>query len=193
VPMPSAGPAVDAGLLPVIAGACRDYEMLRFCYTGRKGEASARVVEPHRLAYTGRRWYLVAWDVRRRDWRTFRVDRMKPPLTTGARFTQRDPPDGDFAAYVARSVAYQPYVYRASVKLHAPADVVAERLPPAAGVVEPMDDRTCMLHTGSHSLDVLCVFLGLIGVDFEVQGQPELADHMRGLAARFDRAVARTQ
>jgi predicted DNA-binding transcriptional regulator YafY len=186
----AAGPAVDAGMLSVIAGACRDYDSLRFAYIGRKGAASTRVVEPHRLAYTGRRWYLAAWDVSRRDWRTFRVDRMNPPLTTGARFTPRDPPDGGFAAYVAHSVAWHPYVHRASVKLHASAEVVAERMPPEAGVVEPIDGDTCLLHTGAQSLDVLSVFLALIGVDFEVHGQPELVDHIQGLAARFNRATA---
>jgi predicted DNA-binding transcriptional regulator YafY len=74
------GPTVDSETLTVIAGACRDQELLRFDYQGRDGDASVRRVEPHRLVYTGRRWYLLAWDTDRADWRTFRADRIRPLL-----------------------------------------------------------------------------------------------------------------
>ena len=94
---------VPAGTLSTIAAACRDCEALKFRYRDhRAGTASARFVEPHRLVSTGRRWYLVAWDSDRKAWRTFRVDRMQPRLTTGPRFAPREPPARDLAAYVAR-------------------------------------------------------------------------------------------
>src|SRR5690348_5287202 len=103
-PLAYTGPVVDAEALALIAGACRDCEKLRFRYRARDGAATQREVEPHRLVHTGRRWYLAAWDVERNNWRTFRVDRIQQRPTTGQRFTARQPPDGDFAAYVSRSV-----------------------------------------------------------------------------------------
>jgi predicted DNA-binding transcriptional regulator YafY len=192
IPLASAGPTVDARLLASIAGACRDRHLIRFAYRGRAGAASERSVEPHRLVHTGRRWYLAAWDVGRKDWRTFRVDRIDPrgKLKTSSLFLPRKPPDGDFAAYVARSVSYAPYPYRARVTLHAPVEQVAERVPPTAGVLEAIDHNRCILHTGSHSLDILAVHLALIGVDFEVHEPPELVDHVRRLADRFRRTCS---
>src|SRR5205823_4051320 len=90
VTLPVAGPTVDPQHLSVIAAACRDFECLRFGYRSRDGTDSRREVEPHSLVNRGRRWYLVAWDRRRDDWRTFRIDRLTKPSSTGVRFTQRD-------------------------------------------------------------------------------------------------------
>jgi len=189
LPLASAGPTVHAGTLSAIAGACRDCEKLRFGYRSRDGATSAREVEPHRLVHTGRRWYLAAWDVGRENWRTFRVDRIAPKLSTASRFTPREPPEGDFAAYVARSVSYAPHPHRARVMVHASVEMVAERVPSAAGILEAVDDRTCVLHTGAYSLDSLSVFLALIGFDFEVREPPELVERVRQLAQRFGNAV----
>lgn len=189
LPLANKGPSVDAEILSAIAAACRDCEMLRFGYRSRDGAASERQVEPHRLVHTGRRWYLAAWDTNRGNWRTFRVDRIAPRLRTGARFAPRQPPEGDFADYVSRSVAFTAYPYQATIKLHASVEEVAERLPPGAGALEAVDGATCMLHTGAFSLDTLSVYLALIGFDFEVVGPPELIDRVRSLAERFGRAT----
>lgn len=189
VPLTAGGPTVDAETLTKIAGACRDYEKLRFHYHSRDGTASEREVEPHRLVHTGRRWYLAAWDGTRNNWRTFRVDRIEPGLSTGSRFTPRKPPEGDFAAYVSKSVAYAPYPHRATILLHAPLASAAERVPPGAGTLEPVDERTCVLHLGAGSLDMLSMYLVMIGFDFEVRDPPELIDRIRWLADRFHRAA----
>jgi predicted DNA-binding transcriptional regulator YafY len=189
LPLANKGPSVDAEILSAIAAACRDRESLRFSYRSRDGVASERQVEPHRLVHTGRRWYLAAWDTNRGNWRTFRVDRIAPRLRTGGRFAPRQPPDGDFAAYVSRSVAFTLYPYQATIRLHASVENVAERLPPGAGALEAVDDVTCMLHTGAFSLDTLSVYLALIGFDFEVVGPLELIDRVRSLAERFGRAT----
>ena len=186
----ASGPTVDAGLLSLIAGACRDYEMLRFNYQSRDGTASVRDVEPHRLVYTGRRWYLAAWDAGRDNWRTFRIDRIQPKPSTGGRFAPRQPPDGDFAAYVARSVSYIPYRHQAKIMLHASVEMAADRVPAAAGTLEAIDEHKCLLHTGTSSLDTLSVYLALIGFEFEVREPPELIERVRWLAERFSRAAA---
>ena len=189
VPMASMGPTVDASVLSSIAGACRDHEGLKFRYQSRDGSASSRNVEPHRLVHTGRRWYLAAWDGDRNNWRTFRVDRIQGRLTTGARFTPRPAPDGDFAVYVSKSVASAPYPHRALVKVRAAAETVSERIPPTVATLEALDSSTCLLHTGAFTLDGLSMYLAMLGAEFEVVEPPELAARMRDLAGRLLRAV----
>ncbi len=185
VPLGSRGPTVDAERLSALAGACRDLEGIRFLYHDRTGAPSGRAVEPHRLVHTGYRWYLVAWDLARKDWRTFRVDRIAGKLKTSTRFTPRKPPGGDFAAFVSKSLASVPYPIRARMTLHAPVEAIAKRVPPSAGTLEAIDERSCMLHTGSHSLEGLTIHLMLLGVDFQVHEPPELIDHLRRVAERL--------
>jgi predicted DNA-binding transcriptional regulator YafY len=182
------GPTVDAETLAAIAAACRDSEKLSFKYENRAGDPTARDVEPHRLAHTGRRWYLVAWDLGRNDWRTFRVDRIGSKLAPGSRFAPRRPPEGGFEAYVSRSVGYAPYPHQAEVLLHCTAKEAAERIPPSIGMLEPVTAKTCLLRTGASSLDSLSVFLALVGADFEVRKPPELIGRIKWLAERFAKA-----
>jgi predicted DNA-binding transcriptional regulator YafY len=189
VPYAFTGPAVDAEALATIAAACRDHERLRFRYRSHDGVSTGRLVEPHRLVHTGRRWYLVAWDTARADWRTFRVDRLERPAPD-RRFVPREPPAEDLAAYVSRAVSASRDRYRAQVVLHAPIAEVAPRVPPAVGTLEPLDDRRCLLHTGSDWLGGLAVYIAEIGVDFEVLEPPELVARVRVLAGRFARATA---
>src|SRR5881227_2774711 len=95
--LPVGGPTVEPQHLTVIAAACRDSECLRFGYRRRDGTDSQREVEPHSLVNLGRRWYLAAWDRERQDWRTFRVDRLARPASTGVRFSPRTLPARDAA------------------------------------------------------------------------------------------------
>jgi predicted DNA-binding transcriptional regulator YafY len=189
VPLGNQGPTVDAERLSAIAAACRDHEGVRFSYHNRAGAPSTRVVEPHRLVHTGHRWYLVAWDVTRKDWRTFRIDRIEGKLKTSTRFKPRKPPEGDFATFVSKSLSYVAYPYRARVTLHAAVEAVAKRIPPSAGVLEAIDEESCMLNTGSHSLEGITIHLSLLGIDFQVHEPPELIDYMRRLAARLEQAI----
>ncbi|MEV4108374.1 YafY family protein [Nonomuraea sp. NPDC049695] len=189
VPRGDAGPSVDASVLTTLSAVCRDRERLRFDYHDHAGAATVRTVEPYRLVIWGRRWYLLAWDVERDDWRTFRVDRIRPRTPTGPRFTSRDLPDDDVAAYVSGRVSAAAWRYRARVTVHAPAEVIADRIGPAAGTVERLDDRTCVLHTGADTIETLGVHLGLLDADFDVTGPPELLTHLRRLAHRYLRAT----
>lgn len=189
IPPDSRGPRVAAELLTMIVSACRDHERLRFDYRSHDTSVSRRDVEPYRLVNWGRRWYLVAWDTERRDWRTFRVDRIEPRTPTGPRFAPRALPDEDLAAYVSRGVASAAWRHRAKVTVHAPAEVIAERLPAAVGPVEAIDEGTCTVDTGADSVEMLAVWLGMLGADFEVTNSPELAAHLRVLADRYHRAA----
>ncbi|KUH37250.1 MULTISPECIES: helix-turn-helix transcriptional regulator [Streptomyces] len=189
---PQEGQQVDAGVLTELAGACRDSTRLRFAYRDHNGSATRRTAEPHRLVCTERRWYLVAWDVDRTDWRTFRVDRITPTPPHGPRFAPRTPPADDLAAYVARGVSTAPYAAHAVVRLHAPAHEAAQALSVADGVLEAEGDTSCLLRTGAAAFDVLVVHVVLLGFDFEVLESRELDDHIRAVRDRLGRALDRS-
>jgi predicted DNA-binding transcriptional regulator YafY len=189
VPLKSRRPGVDADLLSLIAGACRDHDSIRFPYQNRTGAPSVRTVEPYRVVHTGYRWYLAAWDTGRKDWRTFRVDRIEGIPKTTARFKPRKAP-GDFAVFVAKSLAQVQYPFRARVTLHAPAPSLAERIPPSAGVLEAINQDSCVLHTGSQSLEGLTIHLLLLGVQFQVHEPPELIAYIRTLTGRLQTATS---
>jgi predicted DNA-binding transcriptional regulator YafY len=183
------GPLADPAVLTTLAGACRDHERLRFDYRGHTGTESLRVVEPYRLVNWGRRWYLLAWDVDRSDWRTFRVDRILPRTPAGPRFTPRELPD-DAADHIRRGVSAAAWRYRARITVHAPAERVTERINAAVGTVEPIDERTCVLHTGADTLETMAVYAGLLGMDFTIDDPPELRAMVAELSERYRRAAA---
>ena len=191
VPVPADRPApkVAADVLTTLTAACRDRERLRLDYRDHAGGSTRRVVEPQRVVNWGRRWYLVAWDVDRDDWRTFRVDRLSPRTPTGPRFAARADPEGDAAAYVSRKVSAAAWRHRARVVVHAPADAVLNRINPAVGTVEAVDEHTCVLDTGADSLETLAVYLGMLGCEFDVREPPELVAHLRELTGRYARST----
>jgi len=189
-PVPAvAGSLVDPDVLTAIAAACRSRERLRFSYLSHDGTASEREAEPYQLVNWGRRWYLVAFDIRRDDWRTFRVDRVSVRTPGGGRFTPRPLPSDDLATWVSRRVAFAGWRYRARVTVLAPADTVLARIGQYVGTVTAVDDGTCVLDTGSDNLETLAVYLGMLGYEFRVESPPELAGHLRELAGRYQRAV----
>ncbi len=192
IPLTGPGSSPDTvapELLTNIAAACRDQRRLRLRYFGRDG-ATSRDIEPHRLVHTPRRWYLLAWDNDRGDWRIFRLDRiLGPPSPPGARFSPRQPPADDVAAYVSQSISAAPYGYQARVLIHAPVAAVAQRSSPAAGRLEAIDRHSCILHTGSNSLDEIALYVAVKGFDFQVLDPPELVPVLRTLAERLHKAA----
>jgi predicted DNA-binding transcriptional regulator YafY len=192
VPPDQPGIRVDAELLSTLATACRDQERLRIAYRRHDGETSRRIVEPHRLVAWGHRWYLVAWDEDRDDWRTFRVDRISKADPTGRRFRERPLPAADMTTYIARTVAKAGWRYQVRFTVHAPAETVLERINPAVGIVEPVDGQTCILETGADDLWTMAVYIGALDLDFTVDGPPELLEHLHCLANRYDRAIDRS-
>lgn len=178
---------VDAAALTAISDAIRASQTLRFGYVSHHETASFRTVEPHRLVVWGRMWYLVGWDIDRTDWRTFRVDRISLRTPNGPRFTPRDPPDGDVAAYLRRTMGFDMWPYRCRVTLRAPATQITGRV---EGIVTPIDDQTCRLELASDSFDLVALVIGMLDVDFQVESPRELADHLRKLSHRFTNAAA---
>ncbi|MEU3101637.1 helix-turn-helix transcriptional regulator [Streptomyces griseoflavus] len=193
VPMlrgPGAG-SVDPAVLTELAHLCRDAERLRFEYRGHDGTPSRRTVEPHRLVCSERRWYLVAWDLDRGEWRTFRADRITPRPPHGPRFVPREPPAEDLAAYVSRGVSTRVYATHALIRLLVPLEDAAERISPSTGTLESEGPGSCLLRTGAGSPDVMVVHVMLLGLEFEVLEPAELIDTFRAAHGRLARSVAR--
>ncbi len=187
---PSYGPSVDAEVLATVAGACREHMRLRFDYQAHDGSASRRQVEPHSLVNIGRRWYVLAWDLDRTDWRTFRLDRLELKTPTGPRFQPRTP-SVDAATFVSKGVTGRAYKFEGKFLMHAPIDRVAEKVTPTSGRLEPVDENSCVLHAGADSLLGMAVFISMYGFEFEVLEPVELVGYMRDHIARLQRAVAR--
>ncbi|MEV6370647.1 YafY family protein [Micromonospora musae] len=180
-------PEVDPGMLTAVALACRDSEQLRFSYTAADGQHTDRQVEPHRLVSLGRRWYLVAYDLTRHQWRSFRVDRLTAPHGTGSRFRPRDLPAADAAEYVRTSLGNMPHPYRVEALVDAPAAAVRSRIGRWSRV-EEVDAEHCRVFMTADSLDWPAMALGTLDADFRVLDPPELLELLRNWAARFNRA-----
>jgi predicted DNA-binding transcriptional regulator YafY len=196
-------PTVDTEVLLALGAAVRAQEVLRFDYaaaSGRgaqdaadRGWAPPRRVEPHHLVTWGGRWYLVAFDLDRSDWRTFRVDRVAPRTPTGPRFTPRELPGGDVSTFVAQRFERQDdaarWPCRGEVLLDAPAAEVARWIG-GSGLVEELGPRRCRLVMGSWSWAGLAATVGMFDVDIEVVGPPELHQACATLSRRYARAAA---
>ena len=186
LPGSAAAEAVDADALVAIAGACRDQVRLEFAYADRSGAGTQRRVEPYALVATGRRWYLMAYDLDRDDWRTFRLDRLGEVHVGTWRFTAREHEDP--VTYVHRSVTSSPYAHQVLVRFHAAAAKVRAAYPVAAVSVEPEAEGTCLLRTGGDDLAMVAVYLGVAGHDFDVLEPPGLAEVCAAVGRRFERA-----
>jgi predicted DNA-binding transcriptional regulator YafY len=184
------GPTLDAATLTTIALACRGEERLRFDYTPREGDGSARYVEPHRLVSLGRRWYLVAWDLDRGDWRSFRIDRLAAPVLTGARFRPREIPGGDPVAWMRSRLAAVPNRHEVAVLIARPAPEV-QRFVGQWGTAEPVSADRCRLRMNVDDLSWPVMVLGTLGADFEVESPPELRDRVRAAGETLLRGASR--
>lgn len=183
-------PRVRPEVLSGLAAASRNHQRASFRYADRLGRATHRTTQPHGVVHTGSRWYLVAFDEDRDDWRTFRLDRIEGAVELGSRFTPRELPDRDVAAYVSRSISSYPYRYRARVLIHAPIDRVRARVPPLAGYLRRVSAKRCRLECGADSLSSLAVHVAALGEEFEVEDPPQLRAELRTLAARIRRSAA---
>jgi predicted DNA-binding transcriptional regulator YafY len=177
-------PVVDAPLLTALAAAIRDHEEVRFVY---RDDARLQV-EPYRLVSWQRRWYLVARDARTDAWAPYRVDWLTLRTPGGRRF-RPVPFPGDYTSFVLREVAVAGWAVHCRVRVDAPAEEVLARINPTVGVVEQVDDGHCDLVTGGDSVEVVAVWIGMLGLDFHVDDPPELVEALRVQARRYAAAV----
>jgi len=192
VPAQWSGPvtSIDADGLTLIAQACRDTVRLEFAYVDRDGAPSDRRVEPHRLVLLGRRWYLVAWDMVRSDWRSFRLDRLSSPRSTGAGFVPRTLPADDAAEFVLRGIDTLPTRLEVEAVVHADAATVRARIGAWASVGE-IDDARCTLRMSADSPEWALLALAVTGAEFELLSPPAMVEHARAWAGRLGRSLER--
>ena len=177
---------VDPDALVVIAAAIADHERLRFRY-----HDTGRHVEPQATVTAGQRWYLLAFDLDRQDWRTFRLDRLTKPTATGARAATREVPGGDVAAFVAEQTVRMAPAYPADIVIHAQAAQVLDRLGgPPPGTLPDRPDGRCRWLAPPDTVEGHALRLAAIGLPFEVGGPAELTAHLRSTAALFQAATA---
>lgn len=176
--------AAEVDVVMAFGLACSRSERTRFDYRSGEGAESVRHVEPFRLVSVGRRWYLVAFDLDRVDWRTFRVDRITRVRNTGARFVRVDPPDA--AEFVATGIAVNSYSTSALVRFAATADVVARHIPPTVGVIrrDPKHRRHTVVEIGGDP-DWIARYLAGSSLDYEVLEPAELRDQLRRLGRQL--------
>ncbi|KUM71947.1 helix-turn-helix transcriptional regulator [Streptomyces curacoi] len=183
------GASIAPETLTVMASCVAGRERLRFGYRAGDGTESRRLTEPYRLVSTGRRWYLVAYDLDRADWRTFRVDRVSEPFATGARFAPRELPTGSAAEYLRQSMWRRQETYDFSVTFAAPVEFVAARLPGWLGAPERIDEGRCRLRGSvGDSVEWMAVRLAVVDCEFEVEEPEELVRCVRELGGRLSRA-----
>lgn len=182
-----ASSTIAPALLAALASACRDAVRVGFDYAGRAGATTRREVEPVRLVCAGHgRWYLLAWDVAREDWRTFRVDRIVEPLACGEPFVPRPPPE-NLEQYVATSLTVAPFAVRARFRVRGTPEALAERVPPWCGVLEMEDAEHCVLTVGTHDVDGLAAHVALTGLEMELIEPETLRPQLVEVAERLMR------
>jgi predicted DNA-binding transcriptional regulator YafY len=179
---------IDSDLLTRVAAACRERELLEFEYGGRDGQLVERTVEPLKLAHTGRRWYLVAWDRQRADWRTFRLDRLKGQPRVIGHFEARTPP-GDIEAFVSRAISHSPYRHQVRLRLAGSRSQLIDSIPPWCGNLEHVDERSCELRTGAETIDAVIGQIVLAGTEFELLEPLELRERLLASVERLARGL----
>lgn len=178
------GPTVDSETLTTLAQGCRDDEALELDYTARGAETTHRRVEPHRLVSVGRRWYLVAYDRDRLDWRSFRVDRIADPRLTGRKFRQRELPADDAWQFVQQGLRSMPQQHEVSVRIHVAPDVV-RRAVGHWGTVEELAEGSCRLLMRVDSLEWPVMVLAQVGAAFDEVEPPELRERVAQVSRSF--------
>lgn len=184
------GPHADPETLATIALACRDHDLLSFDHHSRTGTTSTRRVEPYTIVTAHDRWYLLAYDLDRADWRTFRIDRITAATPLRRHFLPRELPAPDPITYVADSIRTTPYRYTARATVSAPAETITARLPTSIpGRVQPLDDHTCTVTLGADSPETIATDLLALDAPFILDAPPELLAELHLLADRLATAT----
>jgi predicted DNA-binding transcriptional regulator YafY len=185
------GRGADPAVLATLAVACRRGEQVALAYTDARGVATHRDVAPYRIVHAEQRWYLVAHDLTREAWRTFRVDRISAAEPRGGRVSFAEEPDA--AAMVAEAITAAVYRLVATVRLDAPVAWARRAVPPTVGQVTPDGPHSCLLRIGADDLDWLARELVGLTCGFEVIDPPELVTALQELGRQLSRTTGRVE
>jgi predicted DNA-binding transcriptional regulator YafY len=186
---PSRDTPVEPDVLMTLARACRDREHVSSRYVDIRGNETQRRLEPYQLVTTGRRWYLLAYDRDKQDWRSLRLDRMSDVRAMGTTFIAREAPDA--ATYVRRSISSSPYRYIARIRFDAPESVVARHFSPASVTIEPDGADACIVTAGADDPEMMVFYFASVGCDFQVLEPQEVVDAVAAVTARLQRTLMR--
>ncbi len=189
LPWNSSDSPVEPDVLMTLARACRDREHVSTAYVDRAGNATGRRLEPYQLVTTGRRWYLLAFDRDREDWRSLRLDRMSDVRALGSTFAAREAPDA--AAYVRRSISASPYRHIARVRYFASEQTVAQHFSPSSVTIEADGPDMCIVTAGADDPERMVSYFATVGAEFEVLEPAEVVGAVTSVAERLRRAASR--
>lgn len=189
IPLSTRRDDVDITVVTTITDAISARSRVRIHYVRHDGEEVRRVVEPHRIVHTAERWYLVAWNPEHAAWRTLRIDRIRRPVILPEKFARREIPEEEVRKFTVHSITTAPYRFRARVRFHAPADIVAGHFDQTVAQVVDAGDGTSILTAGSNTPEEFALYVGLSGLEFEVLENEELRDALTEVAARALRAA----
>lgn len=188
------GSDAEVGVLVAVTTAVHERATLRFDYATphREPDAPPRRVEPHGVVARGGRLYLVGWDLDREDWRTFRIDRVRPRTPTGPRFVTREVPGGGVAAFVVGRFrgtdgSTSAWPCQGEVLVDLPAAQVEPYV--HDGAVEAVSSTRCRLVLGAWSWTGLAARIGQLDADVEVVGPQALRVAFGVLARRFQQTA----
>lgn len=182
-------PSVSPTLLSDLALAIRDRAGLRVSY-GPTLEPME--IDPYRLVSWQERWYLVARTRPSGQFAALRVDWLMLRTPGAGRFTSSALPGEDYAAFVLREVASSGWAVHARIRVDAPAEQVLARINPTVGVVESLDAEHSVLVTGADTFEIIAVWVGMLGLDFHIDGPAELIEHVSALADRYAKATVQS-
>lgn len=177
--------AVDPQILTKVSTAISERRTIGFRYQKHNGESAPRIAEPYRLVDSGMRWYLVAFDLNRMDWRIYRVDRILSAPSERHRFAARPLPAPDLADYVHRAITRSPYRYDLLIRLHAPASEVYQSFSTATAVLEAESESSTLMRLGWDSLDSPLAHLAETGIRFEILEPEPLRAQAKLMAKRL--------
>jgi predicted DNA-binding transcriptional regulator YafY len=178
---------VDAEELIALARSCRDCVRVEFGYVDIRGTSTRRRAEPYRLVATGSRWYLVAYDLDREAWRTFRLDRLEGVRATTMRFAPREHPPA--VELVRRAISVAAYAQPVRIRLRADAETVRALVPATVAVIESDGPDACVLEAGARDPAFVLMHVARLGFDFEVLGPEQVRDLAAALGRRLTEAA----
>ncbi len=186
------GPTVEhaqphMSVLERVAAACRDHVRLSFDYLAADGTETARYVEPCQLVNLGARWYLVAYDADRSDWRTFRLDRMTDPMPSKTPLAPRKPPAKNLSDYVRHNMSELRTRYRVVVDIDAPASQIRD-LYGTWVTVEELADARCRMTMDTDTFRWPTYILANLDAACAVIGPPEFRRYLTNTATRLRRS-----
>ncbi len=180
----SPDPAAQPWLLPVQQGVVQR-RVLHLVYRGKeRDEDTMRDVEPLGVVFYGGAWYLVAWCRLRKDYRHFRVDRIKRLDMRGEAFPLR--PDFSLARHMEESVPKQETI-AVRVWFHRKAQERARRESYATLIEQEKRDGGAVFSLYAYSLEWMARWLLSFGDWAEAVEPPALRGLVRAEAEKIVR------